>query len=143
MSAYFLVGSLDLTVDEVPDARDDAATTESLHKWVTDNALTPATAPIVGTPAHPVPNGKVSFVIRPAKISISAEKPTDRNNVFPGKVIDIAYLGNLSTYHVALPGGQMIKAQAANTRRVSRRSFTWEDPVWVSWTATAGVLLSE
>ncbi|MHA6263438.1 S1 family peptidase [Arenibacterium sp. CAU 1754] len=29
--------------------RDDAATTETLHKWVIDNALTPATAPIVRT----------------------------------------------------------------------------------------------
>ena len=37
----------------------------------------------------------------------------------------------------------MIKAQTANTRRISRRNFTWEDPVWLSWTATAGVLLAE
>ena len=39
--------------------------------------------------------------------------------------------------------GQIIKAQAANTRRVSRRSFTWDDKVWISWTATAGVLLDQ
>ena len=58
-----------------------------------------------------------------------------------GKVLDIAYLGNLSTYHVELPTGQVIKAQSANTRRVSRRAYTWEDPVWLSWSATAGVLL--
>ncbi|GAG84258.1 unnamed protein product, partial [marine sediment metagenome] len=37
--------------------------------------------------------------------------------------------------------GTVIKAQTANTRRISRRSFTREDPVWLSWTATAGVLL--
>ncbi|MEH6831947.1 MAG: TOBE domain-containing protein, partial [Sulfitobacter sp.] len=55
--------------------------------------------------------------------------------------LDIAYLGNLSTYHVKLSDGQIIKAQTANTRRLSRRGITWEDKVWVRWNATAGVLL--
>ena len=81
------------------------------------------------------------IALRPEKVSITAEKPLDAANAVQGKILDIAYLGNLSTYHVELPGGQIIKAQAANTRRVSRRSFTWEDPVWLSWTETAGVLL--
>jgi len=81
------------------------------------------------------------LAIRPEKISITADQPTDAANAVQGKVLDIAYLGNLSTYHVELPGGTIIKAQTANTRRLSARSFTWEDPVWLSWTATAGVLL--
>jgi len=33
--------------------------------------------------------------------------------------------------------------EGANTRRISKRSITWEDPVWLSWTATAGVLLDQ
>jgi putrescine transport system ATP-binding protein len=74
-------------------------------------------------------------------VAISSEKPTDRDNVVRGKVHDIAYLGNISTYHVELPGGQILKAQATNNRRISRRSFTWEDDVWLSWTDTAGVVL--
>ena len=37
----------------------------------------------------------------------------------------------------------MVKAQTANTRRLSRRDFTWEDTVWLSWTDTAAVLLRE
>jgi putrescine transport system ATP-binding protein len=36
----------------------------------------------------------------------------------------------------------MMKAQAANNRRLSRRSFTWEDEVWLSWTDTAGLVLA-
>ncbi|SLN37704.1 Spermidine/putrescine import ATP-binding protein PotA [Pseudoruegeria aquimaris] len=82
------------------------------------------------------------FAIRPEKVAISAEKPADRPNAVQGKILDIAYLGNISTYHVELPGGVIIKAQTANDRRISRRSFTWEDSVWLSWTATAGVLLA-
>jgi putrescine transport system ATP-binding protein len=76
-------------------------------------------------------------------VSIHAERPTDVDNAVQGRIHDIAYLGNLSTYHVEIPGGRIIKAQAANTRRVSRRSFTWEDDVWLSWTATGGVLLEQ
>lgn len=87
-------------------------------------------------------NGQSCHIaIRPEKISISAEKPTDRRNVLRGKVHDIAYLGNISTYHVELPTGKIIKAQTANTRRLANRPFTWEDEVWLSWSDTAGVLL--
>ncbi|WP_171209118.1 MULTISPECIES: ABC transporter ATP-binding protein [unclassified Ruegeria] len=82
------------------------------------------------------------LAIRPEKVAISADRPTDAVNAVQGKVHDIAYLGNLSTYHVQLADGTIIKAQTANTRRISRRSFTWEDPVWLSWTATAAVLLA-
>ena len=82
------------------------------------------------------------LAIRPEKVTISAERPEGAVNAVHGKVLDIAYLGNISTYHVELSSGTVIKAQAANTRRISRRSFTWEDPVWLSWTVTGGVLLA-
>ncbi|MDQ2089539.1 ABC transporter ATP-binding protein [Marimonas arenosa] len=81
------------------------------------------------------------LAIRPEKVTISAERPDGAVNVVQGTIHDIAYLGNLSTYHVELPTGQILKAQAANTRRLSRRSFTWEDKVWLSWTDTAAVVL--
>ncbi|MEM9966506.1 MAG: ABC transporter ATP-binding protein [Pseudomonadota bacterium] len=86
---------------------------------------------------------KAHLAIRPEKISINAEKPDGADNALQGRVLDIAYLGNLSTYHVEVEGGQVIKAQTANTRRISRREITWEDTVWVSWSATAGVMLEE
>jgi len=85
----------------------------------------------------------VSFAIRPEKMTITTEKPTDRPNTIQGKVLDIGYLGNISTYHVQLPSGEVIKAQATNTRRIHRRSITWEDTVWLSFTDTAGVVLTD
>ena len=84
---------------------------------------------------------KCAMAIRPEKVAITTERPTDRANILQGKVLDIAYLGNISTYHVELPTGHVIKAQTANTRRISRRDFTWDDPVWLSWTDTASVVL--
>lgn len=86
---------------------------------------------------------KGHLAIRPEKVSIHTEEPQGVDNLLKGKVLDIAYLGNLSTYHVELPGGQIVKAQTANTRRLSRRNITWEDEVWVSFTKTAGVLLDQ
>ncbi|ABG29901.1 polyamine ABC transporter ATP-binding protein [Roseobacter denitrificans] len=101
-------------------------------------------APFLATSSRPFSEGQpCHLALRPEKVGIHAERPEAAENAVQGKILDIAYLGNLSTYHVALPGGQIIKAQTANTRRVSRRSYTWEDTVWLSWTSTAGVLLPE
>ncbi|WP_299618779.1 ABC transporter ATP-binding protein [uncultured Tateyamaria sp.] len=100
------------------------------------------------SPLHAVSNRPFSdgqnchLAIRPEKVSIHSGQP-QADNAVQGKVLDIAYLGNLSTYHVELASGEIIKAQVANTRRISRRDFTWEDPVWISWTETAGVLLDQ
>ncbi|MHA6264178.1 ABC transporter ATP-binding protein [Arenibacterium sp. CAU 1754] len=99
--------------------------------------------PLIATSGQTFDKGQTCYLaIRPEKVMISQEQPQSADNVLQGKILDIAYLGNLSTYHVELPNGTIIKAQTANTRRIARRSFTWEDQVWLSWTATAGVLLA-
>ena len=100
-------------------------------------------APLVATNADQALADKpVVLALRPEKISISVEKP-DAPNVLRGKVIDIAYLGNISTYHVQLETGTMVKAQIANTRRLARRHITWEDQIWLSFSATAAVVLEQ
>jgi len=100
-------------------------------------------APVIGTASAPIAEGsRVHFAIRPEKVSISSEKPKSTSNFVKGKVLDIAYLGNISTYHIELSNGKIMKAQTANSQRISRRCFTWEDPVWLSWTDSAGVILT-
>jgi len=100
--------------------------------------------PIKGMPGDGVSaESKASFVIRPEKVSISLEKPTELHNKVKGKVEDIAYLGNISTYYVRLHNGTLIKSQTVNNRRLSRRAITWQDDVWLSWRDTAGFVLSE
>ena len=103
-----------------------------------------AQTPIFAQSERPFHDGQdCHLAIRPEKVSIGQSKPETADNAVQGKVLDIAYLGNLSTYHVEVAGGAVIKAQTANTRRVARRSITWEDDVWLSWTETAGVLLDQ
>ncbi|MGB7268741.1 MAG: ABC transporter ATP-binding protein [Albidovulum sp.] len=99
--------------------------------------------PIIGTPATPLaPGTDVTFAIRPEKVAITTERPADMANTIQGKILDIAYLGNISTYHVELASGEIFKAQATNNRRIARRNYTWDDEVWLSWTDTAGIVLT-
>ncbi len=88
------------------------------------------------------PAGTTAWLaLRPEKVSISAARPDGADNALSGKVLDIAYLGNISTYHVELANGTIIKAQESNRQRADRRGITWEDTVWVTWEEDAGVLL--
>lgn len=83
------------------------------------------------------------LAIRPEKVNVSKEKPDAVNNATKGTVEDIAYSGNTSTYYVRLANGSLIKAQATNNRRLSARAISWDDQVWLSWTDTAAIALSE
>ena len=83
-----------------------------------------------------------AFAVRPEKVAIFTDEPTDRHNRVNGVVEDIAYLGNMSTYYVRLESGALIKSQIANDRRIERRSITWGNTVWLSWTDTAGIVLA-
>ncbi len=86
---------------------------------------------------------RVTYAIRPEKIWVTRERDQDRRNSAFGKIIDIGYLGNVSTYHVELANGQMVKAAMTNSSRIARREFTWDDEVWLSWRETAGVVLTK
>jgi putrescine transport system ATP-binding protein len=100
-------------------------------------------APLVGQPGAALTKGQsATFAIRPEKIAISADEPQDRRNRVQGKILDIGYLGNLSTYHVQMPEGPVIKCEVGNRSRIERRDFTWEDEVWLSWSDTAGLVLA-
>jgi putrescine transport system ATP-binding protein len=85
----------------------------------------------------------VWVALRPEKVSISLQPPaggTDTNCV-TGRVFDIGYLGNLSIYHVKLDNGRMITSTVANVQRLRERPITWNDPVYLSWSPDAGVVL--
>ena len=100
-------------------------------------------APLLGQPGVDLRVGQnAAFAIRPEKIAISSEEPRDKQNRVHGKILDIGYLGNLSTYHVELAEGQVVKCEVGNRSRIERRDFTWDDEVWLSWSDTAGLVLA-
>ncbi|MEM7497598.1 MAG: ABC transporter ATP-binding protein [Pseudomonadota bacterium] len=81
--------------------------------------------------------------IRPEKISIArGDAEGDGENRITGVVEDIAYLGDVSIYHVRLASGGIVKATRTNRVRGEEGEITWEEPVTLSWDTSAGVLLS-
>ena len=59
-----------------------------------------------------------------------------------GEVYDLAYLGDMTVYHVRLSDGQVVKASALNSSRASEDPLTWLDRSWMSFHPDAGVVLT-
>ena len=85
---------------------------------------------------------QVAFAVRPEKVRISKEAPSQPHNKAQGVIDDIAYLGSHSVYHVRLPSGLKLMANFANAERWASERFTWNDPVWLAWDDTSGVVLT-
>ena len=64
-----------------------------------------------------VDNVPVYVALRPEKIMLCDDPPADGYNFAVGEVVHIAYLGDLSIYHVRLKSGQMLSAQLQNEHR--------------------------
>jgi len=85
----------------------------------------------------------VAFAIRPEKIKVSSRKPAaGAGNTMEGEIYDLAYLGDMTVYHVRLPDGQVVKASALNAARVTEDPLSWNDKAWISFSPDAGVVLT-
>jgi putrescine transport system ATP-binding protein len=84
-----------------------------------------------------------AVMVRPEKMTISRERPGNSGNVLPGTVRDIAYLGNLSIYHVDIGAAKPVQVALANLRHGSDAPITWNDAVFVSWHPANAVLLTQ
>jgi len=102
----------------------------------------PGEGAILAESSGDIPTGtSVAFAIRPEKISVS-RRPEPGLNALEGEIFDIAYLGDMTVFHVKLPSGQVVKASVLNARRVSDEPLTWQDKAWISFRPDAGVLLT-
>jgi len=85
----------------------------------------------------------VAFAIRPEKIKVSSRKPANAEvNAAEGEIYDIAYLGDMTVYHVKLADGQVVKASSLNASRVTEDPLSWSDRAWISFSPDAGVVLT-
>ena len=84
----------------------------------------------------------VQIALRPEKILLCEEPPQDGCNYATGEVVHIAYLGDLSIYHVKLLSGQMISAQLQNGHRFRKGMPTWGDQIKLCWDADSCVVLT-
>lgn len=88
-------------------------------------------------------NMPLSISVRPEKIEISKNKPVTADNLFTGRVKEIAYFGSYNTYIVEATDGSRVKITEANTSRQEHSDITWEDSVYFWWDNSAAVVLRD
>lgn len=92
----------------------------------------------------PAAGSRAGFAIRPEKLRVSASAPADASfNAAQGEIWDIAYLGDMTVFHVKLKSGQVVKASSLNAVRAVEEPFAYDQEVWVSFDENAGVLLKD
>ena len=93
----------------------------------------------------------VHVAIRPEKMGIQTTPPLDSErespaevgrNMAEGVIEDLAYLGSLTTYHVKLSTGMVVKVTHTNAARHDATQLTWGDKVYVWWCGSDVVVLT-
>jgi len=103
-----------------------------------------------GTVVHvsagtPVKQGdQVTAMVRPEKMRATADRNTvsGEANLLSGVVEDIAYLGDMSIYHVEVSGGPRIQVAQANRHHTGEAPVTWGDTIHLTWHPDDGVVLT-
>jgi putrescine transport system ATP-binding protein len=98
---------------------------------------------VSGVKSGAKPGDTVWVALRPEKVRLSLEQRSTTENSVSGTVRDIAYLGDLSIYKVALDNGFVMEAATANLTRMIERPISWDDRVWLTWDAAGGIVLTQ
>jgi spermidine/putrescine transport system ATP-binding protein len=85
------------------------------------------------------PGARGVLALRPEQVRIaSAAEPLQADNRFPGTVRDFLYIGDVTTYSVALDNGMTLRALLPNAAPGRARFFDIGDRVSVGWSSAAG-----
>ncbi|MBO6542755.1 MAG: ABC transporter ATP-binding protein [Alphaproteobacteria bacterium] len=78
--------------------------------------------------------GKVAIAVRPEKVSISRDKPSDTGTIAArGRMTDIAYYGGFSNVFVDIGADTPVLAEVSNSGRNVGPGYTQGEEVWVSF----------
>ncbi|MET0295588.1 MAG: ABC transporter ATP-binding protein [Phenylobacterium sp.] len=92
---------------------------------------------------EPLSRGQTAWLaVRPEKVALHQDPPPEGPNRLAGKVSDIGYLGDWTTYAVDLGDGRTVRAARANTARAAERPVGWGDAVWLTFAPDAAVVLT-
>jgi putrescine transport system ATP-binding protein len=84
----------------------------------------------------------VTISVRPERIAMMRRPPEGSYNWGRGTVANIAYMGGYTLYHVKLDSGKVVIANLSSLTIGELDSPTWDDEVYVRWSASAGVVLT-
>ena len=85
----------------------------------------------------------VTVAVRPEKMRLCAEPSEAAENLVEGIVEDIAYLGDVSIYHVRISPDQVAQMTLANVQPRTEQALTWGQEVAMQWSPTSGVVLTD
>jgi len=88
-------------------------------------------------------NMPMAVAVRPEKMEISKDRPPVQQNLFTGKVKEIAYFGSYNTYILAAVDGTQVRVTQSNTSRHEQSGITWDDDVFFWWDGDAGIVLRD
>jgi putrescine transport system ATP-binding protein len=98
---------------------------------------------VVARSALPIPVGTdIAIAIRPEKIDSFDAPPSGFDNVIEGKVTEIAYLGDVSIYHIETPKGFVLRTQETHAKRTSDPHYEWGARVYLVWNAADAIVLA-
>jgi len=86
------------------------------------------------------PDATVSVALRPEKLQLSSERPTQTDNVTQGVVTGVAYLGSATRYLVKLSTGVTLEVTQSNRARHDE-GFNQDQVVFVAFDPSAPVVL--
>jgi putrescine transport system ATP-binding protein len=82
--------------------------------------------------------------VRPEKINISRDpQQGSPENVVRGTVKEIAYMGDVSIYHVQIDSGKIVRVTLPNIMRDAEHRITRDETVYLSWHGSSPVVLTE
>ncbi len=84
----------------------------------------------------------VTISVRPERIALTRKPPEGAYNWGHGTIANIAYMGGYTLYHVKLDSGKVVVANLSSLTAGELESPTWDDEVYVRWSASAGVVLT-
>jgi spermidine/putrescine transport system ATP-binding protein len=91
-----------------------------------------------------LPNGHLVFLsVRPEKIHISRDKPTDIHptNLMPAHVEDVIYLGTATKYWVRIQDYRIAVLRQHARFFLDEKPIRWKDDVWIWWHEDDGFML--
>jgi len=93
--------------------------------------------------SHPIAIGTdVTVAVRPEKLRLITAG-TDEPNTVEGVIEEIAYLGDVSIYHVDLASGKRIQFTQSNTQALAEQPLDWGQTVTLTWQSQAAGVLTE
>ena len=70
------------------------------------------------------------------------QAPDAADNVLRGAVVQIAYLGDISLYHVRTSGGAIVRVQETHAERSSDPHYAVGDELHLVWPAASALVLT-